>query len=41
VTAAIALTVLSYRYLERPFLRPRGDVLSPARRLTPSAAPRA
>lgn len=41
VAAAIALTALSYRYLERPFLRPRGDVLSPARSLTRSAAPRA
>ena len=28
VGAAVALTVLSYRYLERPFLRPRSDVLS-------------
>ncbi len=42
VASAIVLTVLSYRYLERPFLRPRGDVLSPSRRrLTPSPAPRA
>lgn len=29
VTAAVTLTVLSYRLLERPFLRPRGDLLSP------------
>ena len=37
VAAAITLTVLSYRFLERPFLRPRGDVLSPssARRALP------
>lgn len=32
VAAAVTLTVLSYRFLERPFLRPRGDVLSPAGR---------
>lgn len=30
VAAAIVLTMLSYRYLERPFLRPRSDVLRPA-----------
>ncbi|HEY0948587.1 acyltransferase [Nocardioides sp.] len=30
VTAAVAATVLSYRLLERPFLRPRSDVLRPA-----------
>jgi len=30
VTAAIAMTVLSYRLLERPFLRPRSDVLKPS-----------
>ncbi|GAA4376421.1 acyltransferase [Nocardioides caricicola] len=41
VASAVALTVLSYRYLERPFLRPRGDVLSPARAVTPTPAPRA
>ncbi|MFC7492779.1 MULTISPECIES: acyltransferase family protein [unclassified Nocardioides] len=29
VASAIGLTVLSYRYLERPFLRPRGDLLRP------------
>jgi peptidoglycan/LPS O-acetylase OafA/YrhL len=29
VASAIALTVLSYRFLEKPFLRARGDVLSP------------
>jgi peptidoglycan/LPS O-acetylase OafA/YrhL len=29
VAAAIALTVLSYRFLEKPFLRARSDVLSP------------
>lgn len=29
VAAALALTVLSYRFLEKPFLRARGDVLSP------------
>lgn len=40
VAAAVALTVLSYRYLERPFLRPRGDVLSPGG-VTPIPAPRA
>jgi len=32
VTAAVAATVLSYRLLERPFLRPRSDVLRPADR---------
>ncbi len=31
VTATVVLTVLSYRLLERPFLRPRSDVLRPAR----------
>ncbi|MEP9362041.1 acyltransferase [Nocardioides sp. CN2-186] len=36
VAAAITLTVLSYRFLERPFLRPRGDVLSPG--VSPSSA---
>ena len=30
VAAAIALTALSHRLLERPFLRPRSDVLRPA-----------
>jgi peptidoglycan/LPS O-acetylase OafA/YrhL len=29
VAAAVTLTVLSYRFLERPFLRPRSDVLRP------------
>jgi peptidoglycan/LPS O-acetylase OafA/YrhL len=39
VTAAITLTILSYRLLEKPFLRPRSDVLSPRRRpLTKQAA---
>ena len=28
VAATVALTVLSYRFLERPFLRPRSDVRS-------------
>ncbi len=32
VTAAVLATVLSYRFLERPFLRPRSDVLRPAGR---------
>lgn len=41
VASAVGLTVLSYRYLERPFLRPRSDVLGPARQLTPTPAPRA
>lgn len=45
VAMAVALTVLSYRYLERPFLRARSDVLRPgaagAASLTPSSAPRA
>ena len=31
VAAAVTLTMLSHRYLERPFLRPRGDVLNPSR----------
>jgi peptidoglycan/LPS O-acetylase OafA/YrhL len=31
VASAIALTALSYRYLEKPFLRARSDVLSPRR----------
>ena len=30
VTATLVLTVLSYRLLEKPFLRPRSDVLRPA-----------
>lgn len=43
VAMAVALTVLSHRYLERPFLRARSDVLRPppTGRLTPSSAPRA
>jgi peptidoglycan/LPS O-acetylase OafA/YrhL len=41
VAAAIALTALSHRFLERPFLRARSDVLSPARPVTPSPARRA
>ena len=32
VVAAVTLTALSYRFLERPFLRPRSDVLRPADR---------
>ena len=32
VAATVVLTAASYRYLERPCLRPRSDVLSPARR---------
>ena len=42
VAATVALTWLSYRWLERPFLRPRGDVLGPARRErlpAPAASP--
>ena len=31
VAATILLTAASYRFLERPFLRPRSDVLRPAR----------
>jgi peptidoglycan/LPS O-acetylase OafA/YrhL len=31
VAATAALTAASYRFLERPFLRPRSDVLRPAR----------
>ena len=30
VAATIVLTALSYQFLERPFLRPRSDVLRPA-----------
>jgi peptidoglycan/LPS O-acetylase OafA/YrhL len=30
VAATVVLTAASYRFLERPFLRPRGDVLRPA-----------
>ncbi|HYF71625.1 MAG TPA: acyltransferase [Nocardioides sp.] len=43
VSAAVALTVLSYRFLERPFLRPRSDVLRPGPEpdVSPSSAPRA
>jgi peptidoglycan/LPS O-acetylase OafA/YrhL len=45
VGSAIALTWLSHRFLERPFLRPRSDVLSPRAptppTATPSPAPRA
>jgi peptidoglycan/LPS O-acetylase OafA/YrhL len=48
VGSAIALTWLSHRFLERPFLRPRSDVLSPRTTAppapptaTPSPAPRA
>ncbi|WP_395658457.1 acyltransferase family protein [Nocardioides sp.] len=40
VAAALALTWLSYRYLERPFLRGRSDVLRPGRAVTPTPAPR-
>ena len=32
VGLAVALTVVSYRLLEKPFLRPRSDVLSPGQR---------
>ena len=32
VAATVVLTAASYRYLERPYLRPRSDVLSPPRR---------
>jgi peptidoglycan/LPS O-acetylase OafA/YrhL len=38
VTAAITLTVLSYRFLEKPFLRARSDVLNPPRPLVEQAA---
>jgi peptidoglycan/LPS O-acetylase OafA/YrhL len=31
VSAAVTLTALSYRFLEKPFLRPRSDVLGAAR----------
>lgn len=37
VAMAVALTVLSYRFLERPFLRARSDVLAPTRRVAQSA----
>ena len=37
VLATIALTALSYQLLERPFLRPRSDVLRPDARREPSA----
>jgi peptidoglycan/LPS O-acetylase OafA/YrhL len=37
VLATAVLTLASYRFLERPFLRPRSDVLSPAQ-LAPSTA---
>ena len=40
VAAAVTLTWLSYRFLERPFLRARSDVLSP-RAVMPSPARRA
>jgi peptidoglycan/LPS O-acetylase OafA/YrhL len=36
VVATILLTLLSYRFLERPFLRPRSDVLRPAAVRQPS-----
>jgi peptidoglycan/LPS O-acetylase OafA/YrhL len=39
VGMAVVLTVLSHRYLERPFLRARGDVLTPAAGRRPSPAP--
>lgn len=40
VAMAVVLTVLSYRYLERPFLRARSDVLTPGRRpALPAPAP--
>ena len=39
VGMAVALTVLSHRYLERPFLRARSDVLTPAGGPRPSPAP--
>ena len=35
VAATVVLTVLSYRFLEQPFLRPRSDVLQPRRPLRP------
>lgn len=40
VTSAVALTMLSYRLLEKPFLRPRSDVLRPSRtgEVSPSPA---
>ncbi|GAW49875.1 MULTISPECIES: acyltransferase family protein [unclassified Nocardioides] len=38
VTAATTVTVLSYRFLERPFLRARSDVLSPQRPRVQQAA---
>ena len=37
VAATAALTAASYRFLERPFLRPRSDVLQPAREKTAAA----
>ena len=30
VAATVVLTAVSYHFLERPFLRPRSDVLRPA-----------
>jgi peptidoglycan/LPS O-acetylase OafA/YrhL len=41
VASAVALTALSYRFLEMPFLRARSDVLSPRAPVTRSSAPRA
>jgi peptidoglycan/LPS O-acetylase OafA/YrhL len=39
VATAVGLTVLSHRYLERPFLRPRGDLLRPrSEPVTPTPA---
>jgi len=39
VAATIVLTTLSYRLLEKPFLRPRSDVLRPASRVQKATAP--
>ena len=41
VLSAVVLTWLSHRFLERPFMGGRSDVLSPAAAVTPSPAPRA
>jgi peptidoglycan/LPS O-acetylase OafA/YrhL len=38
VAATVVLTAASYRFLERPFLRPRSDVLKPGRTRAAAAA---